>query len=116
MAKTYEIEVTPKDKSAAGWFVQYFRWVSYDAPNPDLITIENWSEKKGVFTAIVELQPAEYGLVCHAAMAGRQVSVLVKPQPTIVQPSDGKWPLEVKVPADRTQAMRVYYFQVGDGQ
>ena len=35
MPTSYTVTVTPKDGTPAGWSIQYFRWVSYDAPEPD---------------------------------------------------------------------------------
>jgi hypothetical protein len=116
MPTSYTVTVTPKDGTAAGWFIQYFRWVSYDAPEPIVHTITNWDEADGKFTASIMLQDGVYGLTCQAALAGRKVDVTLTPEPTITQPAGSRWPFKVEVPRDRTQVLRVRYFRVGANQ
>lgn len=116
MPTSYTITVTPKDGTPAGWFIQYFRWVSYDAPEPVVRTITDWDEDDGKYTAKIALEDGIYGLTCQAAMAGRKVEVTLAPEPSITQPAGSKWPFKVEVPANRTQILRVRYFRVGAGQ
>ncbi|QAY78435.1 hypothetical protein [Sphingosinicella sp. BN140058] len=108
----YKVTVEPADGTAAGWFVQYFRWVSPDAPEPQMHDLLAWTEKGGKFTAEVDLAPGEYGLVCHMILAGREVSVRLDPAPKVTQPRGQQWPLAVSVPATRTQITGTRYFLV----
>lgn len=116
MTTRYEITVKPKDKTDAGWFIQYSRWLSIHDPEPVMHTITNWSVTDGKFTARLDLDDGVYGLVCQLAMSGRKVEIDLSPQAPILQPPNSKWPFVAEVPDDRSQALRVRYFRVGANQ
>lgn len=110
----FKVTVKPKDGTAAGWLIQYFHWVSFNAPNPTINTISDWVEDDGEFTATIDLEPGENGLVCHLALSGREVEIDLDPRPTIIQPPNGVLPWKAEVPATATQVLRVRYVRVGE--
>ena len=112
----YRVTLKPKDETASGWFLQHFRWISPNDPDPVIYLVTEWREEDGVFTAELELEPGEHGLVCHLALAGRAVEIDLEPRPTINQPQNGTWPWTLKVPATATQILRVRYIIVEDEQ
>jgi hypothetical protein len=110
----YKLKLTPADGTANGWFIHYFRWISPDAPAPDMHLVQGWDEDDGSFTAAIDVPAGEYGLACHLALSGRSIEVTLDPEPRIVWPANGSWPFEVKVPSTASQTLKTIYFKVLD--
>ena len=112
----YTLRLESSDGTPNGWFVHYFRWVSLEAPAPDMHLIQGWTANSGGFIATIDVEEGEYGLACHVALSGRSVELTLDPEPEIVSPPSANWPFKVKVPSTASQTLKTIYFEGGSGQ
>ena len=108
-----KIEVSPKDTTEIGWFVQLFSWSanSRKLVSHQLSLISS-ATGKYIFNS-GNLNSGEYGLRLAVFESGRDVSAEAL-DTEVVYPRNKVWPLKVVVPTQATQYSDTWFFQFGD--
>lgn len=107
------VKVEPAAKDNVGWDVFVTSWND----SVEELTIHRiaWSnDADGTYTATTaNLPTGVYGVLAELVGAGREISVTVDGEPTVVQPAGGSWPMEVKVnSAIEPRTTKTCYFRV----
>ncbi len=107
------VKVEPAAKDNIGWDVFVTSW--NDSVEELTIHRTVWTnDADGTFAATTANLPSGvYGVLAVLVGAGREISITVEGEPTVLQPADAEWPMEAKVDsAIETRKTKTWYFQV----
>jgi hypothetical protein len=104
----YQVKVTPKDGTAAGWMLEYCQMDKADEPVSPVKVVPT-VKRDGAFVADLDLADGtNWCFVCTIG-DGHSVSIGLTPKAKIYWPRGTKWPVAATGPAHGQWAKVIYF-------